>query len=576
MKLINDIISLLLPNENSPFMLNYEQEDNNKYELSYLFNDYQIPNFYDIHLLFIELKNKTEETKDTIHIHFNLINKENPINTREKFWIINSNERPEYIEQHISEFIKFIEQLSNLREKANYEFEIKFMITKPPQSHNNIRRIYSFDVFKKNLLNYSLEDFVINFPKNNFIFNEESGNNYIVFLIDETYKEFYTHNIFFIHDANNINRILSLIDNNNFSTCETLDFYNNNFFFRNNGISIVPYFYKLVEKSEFDEINSLFDNIVQYISLIFLSENVLLLDKNTLSSSIKGYTLLQIEKNLPIDDLSNTSLFEIFEWIYCGDKKEVRFEIATNIISLEYRDNINNINETVLNSIESNYIIYSIDNVERYIDIKSNIISSISDLGSTYSDSINNLISKLKSTLGLNITFFLSIIIFNLIENTDSDFFNLDIAIVSILIILGSFIFLLISIKTSMIDLYKYHNNVINIKNSYNNLIAENDIQRTIENFYTEETFKQAQKEISYYSKLGIYSLVFILLGVSILTPYIRNYFLNINLYLKVISISGTILLITLLNYFIKECIIYKYKYYKNKKIIYDFNIIKF
>lgn len=525
MKLLNDILSLFFINE-SNYKLISEHEDDRKYEIAYELEEYNIPSIQELKVLFNKFKIETKHTKDNINLQFNVINKNNPINSREKNWIINSDDTVEISDKELLNLIEYLNRYSSSINDDFYKFEIKIFITRPPKGSQNIRRIYSFDIFKEDLLSNKLNYFITEILQENSSVGLDSKSGKHIFIIDEEYKEFYTHDIFFIHNPEEEIKINEEVDITEEDIYEQLKFYNNNFIFKDNNLKISPYSFKLIQESEYEEINKLFNNLIQYISLIYLSDQSNI-NENILSCNIKGYTLLQIECKYPEDDLIETSLFEIFKWIYNGDKREVQLEIAKNIISLEFKKNILNINQSVLESIKSNYIIYSIDNVERYIDIKSNIIKSVSETGSTFSKSINELTSKLKNVLGLNITFFISIIIFNLIENNTENFFSFDIAVVSIFIVTGSFMFLLLNINTTVIDLYKYHNNIINIKDSYNSLITDNDIKTTIKSFYTENTFMQLQSEILYHSKIGVCSLLFILFGISILTPDIRNYFIK-------------------------------------------------
>lgn len=563
MEFIYKIIKMFVPEDAlvNPIL---NKENHSYFEVEYLLDSFKIPEGSEALKNFLLLRDVLKSTEDSLHIDFNTKRKKGQ--NRDYNLLMKFSDNDTTVENIV---IELINKLENFKKIPECKFTFTFKITKLDITNKGCMRIYSLELFSDYLEELTLSNFIVDVGQ----YLEDTA--HIIFFIDKTYEEFYTHNIFFIHDFINKDRIYTKIDKD---ISKYVKFYNKNCFFKNDLLNVTPQTYNLIRKSPIESINHLFNKLVDYLSLIYLSEDSSLREENTILCSVKGYTVIKIEKDFSKDKLVNTSLYEIFDWVYSQDKIEVCFSIATNIISLEYRENIDNINENVLESIKSNYIIYSIDNVERYIDIKSNIISSMSELGTTYSNSINNLIGKLKNTLGINITFFITIIIFNLIENKRNNLFTFDILIISILIIIGSFLYMLISTETAMIDLYKFHNNVLNIKESYNSLLAEEDINRTICKFYKRDIFDQAKDEILYYCSLGIGLLGFIVLGIIILSPEIREFILgqrNIIIVLSIIILIAVMLTLIFLSIkCIRKFIINKYEYSEDEKINYSFMFI--
>ena len=89
--------------------------------------------------------------------------------------------------------------------------------------------------------------------------------------------------------------------------------------------------------------------------------------------------------------------------------------MARNIISIDFRNSLNNIDDKTLASIKSNYNIYLKENVDRYIELKNQITNNILDLSMKSRDIIAEFSSNFKNAFMANLSFIFSMFILNLI-----------------------------------------------------------------------------------------------------------------------------------------------------------------
>lgn len=229
---------------------------------------------------------------------------------------------------------------------------------------------------------------------------------------------------------------------------------------------MLPYdFYLLQRTDQKLEIEKIFDKLTLLLSVIAIS-NYSSFKKNKLDYSINGYNNIKSEINFehisfPVSDIKK--IYDIFDWIYKEEKNILeRIEVSRNILSLYCIDNnILEINNSILNSIKSNYSIYLKRNVDRYMKVIKDGQSLLNELENNFYMLQNTFNNKFKKSISTLFTFLISTVLFNtLATGKIQNIFTKDITILSIVL----FIILIIVFLYEIFELIK---NTDKIENNY-------------------------------------------------------------------------------------------------------------
>lgn len=253
-------------------------------------------------------------------------------------------------------------------------------------------------------------------------------------------------------------------------------------YFKNNKeITLLPVDFYFNEK-----IPSQYKNYFEKLESILLS--VYLADSSEvegclLSYRLKGYKL--ISEKVDINEIDVTlidELYNIFLWTYNDGNFIDKIGLARNIITIHSNGNsIFSIEEGTLNSLSSGYDIYLKDNVKQYIEIKNKLSEFIVGQSDKSIEITKNMYSGLKLTLWTLITFFMA--------NFISKVFSLDNSVVlfshqafavSIVFIIVSFIYLLISWCEVNSDIKNIEDRFNLIADRYKDLLDEKDLEKAL------------------------------------------------------------------------------------------------
>ena len=368
--------------------------------------------------------------------------------------------------------------------------KIKINIKVSKININGKLSIYNFKNFSKFLCDLSINDICIKFTE---LFQQCCER--IQFVLLETEEQFITKSIAFsnsdIHMIDQYNRTQYL------KKCDEASV-----FLEKNRIRLVPYDFYFEENPilQFIEISNLFKklrNILSYIYIANISNvinNQLVLQFNP---SEKGY---EYKLNRESKAFNNDIVYEIFNWIYKYDNCIERANVARSIINLycHSSDDILNLNEKVLNSIKSNYIIYQKKHVEKYIEMK----NKISEFITNSSEKIFEISHDVSDALRNN---FIAVIVFIMtgLLKDYIDFSKLEDNKISgnAIIICIVFIFAMILYRYAtfyMADMkWEWIQNAYDtLKCNYENLFDQKDIEEAFNKDYTIKKSKEQYKLI--------------------------------------------------------------------------------
>ncbi|ENV18410.1 hypothetical protein ACG9X6_23330 [Acinetobacter guillouiae] len=266
-------------------------------------------------------------------------------------------------------------------------------------------------------------------------------------------------------------------------------------YFKNNKeINLLPLDFAFNEK-----IPSQYKDYFEKLELILLSAYLAdssEIDGDFLSYRLKGYKLISEKVN--IDEISTKSLdelYSIFIWTYNDGNFIDKIGLARNIITIHSNDNsIFSVEAGTLNSLSSGYDIYLKDNVKQYIEIKNKLSEFIVAQSDKSIEITKNMYAGLKLTLWTLITFFMVNFISKIFKLDNSTLFFSDQAFaISIVFIVISFIYLLISWFEVNSDINNMEERFNLIEQRYKDLLNEKDLEKALKK---DAVFNQQSKWI--------------------------------------------------------------------------------
>lgn len=260
-------------------------------------------------------------------------------------------------------------------------------------------------------------------------------------------------------------------------------------------INLVPQDFEIevIDGEEFEGITELFEKLERILSYIYVA--------NT-ASIVNGAAVLQFDPSsnghqFSLDQLSNNSAIpKIYDWIFREDGCVDKASIARKIINIHCHtsEDILSIDDAILNSIKSNYVIYQNDHVNQYIEMKNKISEFIVDSVSKIQELSHDIADAFRNNLIAVMVFMLTVIL------TDSiDFHEFMDKKVSSNVVSVCWLFtgatLAFFIITIIINGKKWgwlKQSYYGIKNNYKTILDQKDLE---EEFQNDKPLKNAKKQ---------------------------------------------------------------------------------
>ena len=198
-----------------------------------------------------------------------------------------------------------------------------------------------------------------------------------------------------------------------------------------------------------------------------------------------------------LDQLSNNSaITKIYNWIFQEDRCVDRASIARKIINIycHTSEDLLSIDETIINSIKSNYVIYQNDHVNQYIEMKNKISEFIVDSVSRIQELSHDIADAFRNNLIAVMVFMLTVILTDSIDFHEFMSKKVSSNVVSVCwLFTGAtiayfFITIIISGKRWGWLTQSYYG----IKNNYKTILDIKDLE---EEFQNDEPLKNARKQ---------------------------------------------------------------------------------
>lgn len=361
--------------------------------------------------------------------------------------------------------------------------EVSVSLNINKQIVDGILSVYNLESFNKFLTDLKIEDVFLNFVE---LFKQ--CGDHIVFRLLNTNGTLRTRTIAF--SDNNIvwkededrGKLLKKCED----ACVFLD---------RGRINLVPQDFEIeaIEGEGFDGVTELFKKLERILSYIYIA--------NT-ASIVNGVAVLQFDPSstghqFSLNQLSNNSAIpKIYDWIFREDGCVDKASIARKIINIHCHtsEDILSIDDTILNSIKSNYVIYQNDHVNQYIEMKNRISEYIVDSVSKIQELSHDIADAFRNNLIAVMVFILTVIL------TDSiDFHEFMDKKVSSNVVSVCWLFTGATaayfIITIIINCKKWgwlKQSYYGIKNNYKTILDKKDLE---EEFQNDEPLKNARKQ---------------------------------------------------------------------------------
>lgn len=357
-------------------------------------------------------------------------------------------------------------------------FDIAIKITKT--KHLGHCTIYSYNDFIKDLASQSFHELIIFF--NTLLLGESS----IIFDVLEDGKCWGTEHLAFVSDGASIQ-----LDECRLKTLEACR--DNAHFLNFSSCNLLPSDFHIGTNYEGNPLTDKFSKLETFLSIAFIS-NSFSFDKEGCSTSFSA--LRDFKEEIHFVDLRfNRHWYKIYEWAYSDAHISDKLALVRNVVSLNCKfKKILDIDETLLASIQSNYLIYLKNNISEYLTARNKIGDYISGVLLNLSEHISNLSTSLTHNFIGVLAFSLTTIFPKLISgNTGIQFSDTSRNIVFFAIAI-SVIYLIFCVINFNDRILTIRESFAALKDNYTNIFSEVELAQIFDNTTVENRIKRAER----------------------------------------------------------------------------------
>ncbi|MGD6871192.1 hypothetical protein ACQCU1_03225 [Sutcliffiella horikoshii] len=256
----------------------------------------------------------------------------------------------------------------------------------------------------------------------------------------------------------------------------------------------------------------LFKKIKVVLSATYLANTSNVEKNNYLRLTIIGHNHVEVLNDYKLLDISRANVFfEIYKWVYLSGETNDKLSLSRNIIA-RYFGNIKdqwNLPKETLNSIQSAHAIYLKENVEKYIDLKNKVAELTTELSVKNKELTQFFSSSFKNNNLTLLTYFISIFIFNsLSSNSNSKIFSEEKYYLSMVFLLLSAVYLLITIRQLKRDIQVHIRYFFSIKKIYRGLFDQDELNKLFSKRHLTYTLLHVKKTGNIYSSLWLLEII--------------------------------------------------------------------
>ena len=233
-----------------------------------------------------------------------------------------------------------------------------------------------------------------------------------------------------------------------------------------------------IEGTGFETIQKCFTNMQRVLSYIYVANSAYIANNKAIlqfdpTGSAEEYEFEEL--------LENETVSKIYEWIFRGDGCVDKAGIARKIINIYCRDRktILSIDEKILNSVKSDYVIYQKNHADQYIAMKNKISECIVDNAKQMQELSHDVVAAFRNNFVAIIVFLMTVLLTDSIDF--SQFLGKEVSpnvtVVCGLFTVGSLLYLIATLIMSNQRWTWLKQSYNDLKCNYKNTFDEQDIE---------------------------------------------------------------------------------------------------
>ncbi|MGX9755992.1 hypothetical protein ACWYRQ_06930 [Clostridioides difficile] len=403
-----------------------------------------------------------------------------PIRDEVKIKLYNDYEETIIFDNHKDEIIGY--EVEDFYEDSKGDTEVSISLEINKIIGQNTLSVYNFEKFSDSILDKSHREILGIFS--DFLQDKE----YLIFELYDSNLLFWTNTMVFKNYKQNTPEI-KFLRNNKIEICKQISS-----FYNVTDYELIPDDFEIISNSNNNIFEEIFSKLRTLMSMIYVS-NTAIIDNESLNVEIIGQRKTCFNYNINTQLVNNDELYKIYKWIFTDGNSVDKAIIARNIISLHCQyDDILRTDQKTFSSIQSNFSLYQRDNVVKYIELKNKLGEYIIKIVTETNDIVIGLTDKFKKNIIACFTFIFTIVLANIVSSKPlNNIFTKDIVYLLETILVGSIVYLFISVLEMNYNLKKLEKGYEDLKNNYTDILDANDI---LEIFNNDKTFNDNVKDV--------------------------------------------------------------------------------
>lgn len=282
---------------------------------------------------------------------------------------------------------------------------------------------------------------------------------------------------------------------------ERLSIVRENSNFRNMSLyPVLPEDFSFEHKNSNNLLQDVFEKIECLLSMAYIANDTEINDE-VMKVRISGQRNVDMQCSINAIEY-NKELIKIYNWIYNGGNATDKAVIARNILSLHCRyADLLHIDEKTYSSIQSNYMLYQRENVDKYLDLKNLVAQNINETIEKASELALSIPNGIKNNVLAVFTFLFTVILANIVSDAPlTNIFTRDITAIFEIILGASFVFLAYTLYETNYKISKIKRGYVKLKENYEDVFDVVELQEIFrEDNFEETTIKEikAQRNIA-------------------------------------------------------------------------------
>jgi hypothetical protein len=316
--------------------------------------------------------------------------------------------------------------------------------------------------------------------------------------------------------------------NKEFALAEIKDNYiylkDNCHFGNSDNFQLTPDTFYIVDRTNQDLVLK-FDILCALFSIIYLFD-ITLIEGSSLSFKLNGYKSIsgKIEVGSAIAKCKAV-YYEIYSWCYSSEGNLTdKLGLARNLISLSTTEEITKLDDSVIISIKSAHKAYLKENISKYLEIRSKIITELDWISQKSSEIIEKYLSGYQKSIFTFLSFFISVFVLRILSSASFlNVFTKDATVLSFAFLIMSVIYLIFSSLTLRSERKRLIRKYDNIKGRFKDLLIETDINNILkddEEFKYELTF--IRNRFLTYLWLWIITIITLFAAILFVSSYVN------------------------------------------------------